>query len=48
MYLLSKIQITDVINIIIIIAFGLGILSIHQSNKQIKISNKQVLFDNRH
>ena len=49
MNLLLEIQVSDIVEIIsIIVALFLGILSIRQSNKQIKISNKQAMFDKRY
>lgn len=49
MNLLYEIHITDAIGIIsIIVALSLGIASILQSNKQIRFSNKQAMFDKRY
>ena len=49
MNLLYEIHITDAIGIIsIIVALSLGIASNLQSNKQIRFSNKQAMFDKRY
>lgn len=49
MNLLYEIHLTDAIGIIsVIVALSLGIVSILQSNKQIKNSNKQAMFDKRY